>query len=84
MKEVKVKVANVHKIFLGILTGVFMFAAYFLIDMYIVYVDYDFYHTVFKANELYFILFSFAVGIIFSIIYISYYNRGVRRGRRVV
>ena len=79
-----VKVAKVHRIFLGILTGVFMFAAYFLIDMYIVFVDYDFYYTTFKANEMYFIMFSFAVGIMGSIMYIWYYNRGIKRGRTVV
>jgi len=77
-------VAKVHRLFLGIITGVFMFAAYFLINMYIAYVDYDFYHSAYKENEMYFIMLSFIIGIMCSTIYLWYYNKGIKRGRKVV
>jgi hypothetical protein len=70
--------------FLGIITGTFMFAAYFLMDMYVAFIDPTFYIEVFKQNEMYFIMFSFMIGIVVAVMYIWYYNKGIKRGRVVV
>jgi uncharacterized membrane protein YeaQ/YmgE (transglycosylase-associated protein family) len=77
-------VPKVHRLYLGIITGAFMFAAYFLLDMFISGQYPDIYETWFGSNQSYFFMFAFLVGIIGAQIYIWYYNKGLKKVRKIV
>ena len=77
------KVPRIHRLFLGIITGTFMFAAYFLLDMLLAGSYPEVYHSWFGENQMYYYMFAFLVGIIGVQIFFWYYNRGVRRIKRV-
>lgn len=78
------KVSKIHRLYLGIITGTFMFASYFLLDMYFASVYPEIYETWFGSNQLYFFIFVFLIGILAAQIYFWYYNKGLRKVRNSV
>ena len=72
------KISNIERAFYGIITGISMFAAYFLIDLYLATYDPEF-HVIAVANQMYYLIGTFLVGIFVAQIYFWYYRRGLKQ-----
>jgi hypothetical protein len=71
------KTSNIERAFYGILTGISMFGAYFLIDLYLATYDPEF-HAIAVANQMYYLIGTFLVGIFAAQIYFWYYRKGIK------
>lgn len=71
------KTSNIERLYFGIITGIFMFGGYFLIDLYLSAVDPDL-HAIAMANQMYYLIITFLVGFVVAQMYFWYYRRGIR------
>lgn len=75
------KTSNIERLFFGIITGIFMFGGYFLIDVYLSMYDPAF-HAIMLANQMYYLMGTFFIGVFVAQIYFWYYRRGLRPIRK--
>lgn len=71
------KVSNVERLFYGILTGVAMFAAYFLIDVYLSAYD-PALHVIMMENQMYYLMGTFFIGVMVAQLYFWWYKKGLK------
>ena len=76
MSSQQSKTPMIQRAFFGLLTGAFMFGAYFFMDMgaYTLYGEDNF----LVSNRMFFIMFSFFIGAVLAQFYIWFYKRGQR------
>lgn len=71
------KTSKIERLYFGIITGIFMFGGYFLIDLYLSAFD-PALHELMLANQMYYLIGTFLVGFIVAQLYFWYYRRGIK------